>query len=247
MSSLSPRTKLTVFVDSDPVDPVPVSNNSTKMDGFTSITGCTSTTRPTTPYEGQWIYETDTQNVRRWSSTDNKWYLLGGSGKSNNAGLVATLQFNGNATLAGVAGGQNIQQVSLIDYNATLQNGHNYKVVEQTWFSMTGSRTTSGTFFIPELFTVYGVGANPAMNVNNAIQYCKQFYEDLQNSQRVPIRKTFGFQLPGSPGTTSTVYLRSVLQIDVSQFQPTTFIGKPADPNVTSIAWIYDLGIPGAN
>jgi hypothetical protein len=66
---------------------------------------CTSTTRPTTPYEGQVIYETDTNRTLVW---DNAAWVDPSTGKSERSGIVkitptgatnGTVSTNGDVTI----------------------------------------------------------------------------------------------------------------------------------------------------
>lgn len=249
MSSLSPRVGLTVMSDSDFVNPGVVANNSAQLDTITSITQCTSSTRPAAPFDGRWIYETDTQNLRRWSKADGKWYLRGGSGVANAAGLVASFS-DGNAhTLAGVSGPQNIQTISLHDYNATLQNGHTFKIIEQGHFSLTGTyQQNHGDFIYPEFFTTVGVGSNPGLGDANSLHYFEQPYQQNANPQRRLYYKVFSYTLPGTVGigSTSNVFFRSLMRTDVSLYPSTDNLGRPSSSHLAR-AWIYDMGITGAN
>ena len=58
---------------------------------------CTSTTRPTTPYEGQVIYETDTNRTLVW---DNSAWVDPSTGKTGQSGLVLITQGTSSGTTA---------------------------------------------------------------------------------------------------------------------------------------------------
>lgn len=250
MSTASPRVGLTLMQDADFVDPFVVSGNSTKLDTMTSITQCTSTTRPATPFDGMWIYETDMQNVRRWSAADGKWYLRGGSGVANAAGLVGQFSDTSAHLLAGVSGPQNIQTISLHDYNMTLQNGHTYRITEQGWFNLSGSyQQVHGDFVTPEFFTVVGIGSNPALSDTGSLHYFYQPYQQNFNPAQKPYYKSFKYTVPGSVGigSTSNVFFRSLMRVDVSFYPPTNNMGRQANASFPAKAFIYDLGITGAN
>lgn len=250
MSTASPRVGLTLMQDTDFVDPFVVSQNSSKLDNITSVFPCTSSTRPATPYDGQWIYETDKQNLRRWSAADGKWYLRGGSGVASAAGLIAQFS-DGNAhQLAGTAGGANVQMISLHDYNATLQNGHTYKIVEQGWFNLSGSsyQQNHGNYVRPEFFSIYGLGSNPALSDANSLHYFFEPYQQNVNPNRRPYYKVFKFTVPGTVGigSTTNVYFRSVMRTDTSLYPSTVSLGRPAT-TLLARSFIYDEGILGAN
>lgn len=65
-------TRLALFkpdpdpVTGDDVDVVDINNNSDKVDAAAGFTICTSSTRPASPWDGQPIYETDTNLFRAW-------------------------------------------------------------------------------------------------------------------------------------------------------------------------------------
>jgi hypothetical protein len=250
VSSLSPRVGLVVMSDSDFVDPNVVAKDSVKLDAMTSLTQCTSTTRPATPFDGQWIYETDMQNVRRWSQADGKWYLKGGSGVASATGLVQQFSDATAHTLVGVAGGTNIQTISLHDYNLMLQKGHTYKIIEHGWFSLTGTyQQVSGNFIHPEFFTTYNIGSNPGTSDANSLHYFHEPYQKNVNPNKRPYYKTFNLTVPGSVGIgqTSNVFLRSLMRQDVSFMLSTQNLGRPASASFPARAYVYDLGILGAN
>lgn len=250
MSSLSPRVGMTLMQDTDFVDPSIVAGNSQRMDTITSVTQSTSTSRPSTPFNGQWIYETDTQNVRRWSQSDGKWYLRGGSGVANAAGLTAQFSDGGSHLLAGTSGGVNFQTISLHDYNATLRNGHTYKIVEHGWFNLSGSpyQQNHGDDIFPEFFTIWGNGSNPALVDTSSLHYFRESYQQnvLQNQR--PYYKTFHFTMGGSVGigNTAQIYFRSCMRVDTSFYPTGCFLGRPST-TLTAKAYIYDLGILGVN
>lgn len=247
MSSLSPRVGLTVMQDTDFVNASPVTSNSVRLDAITSISQCTSTTRPAAPFDGQWIYETDKQNVRRWSQADGKWYLRGGSGIASAAGLVAQFS-DGNAHQI-VGGGSGIQIISLHDYNATLQNGHTYKMIEQSWFNLSGAyQQNHGDILFVDFFSVYGIGSNPALSDANSLHYFQEPYQQNINPNRRPYYKVFTLTVPGTSGT-SNVFFRSLMRFNFTTglgFPNTMSLGRPAS-SFAAKAYIYDLGITGAN
>lgn len=53
-----------------------------KIDAAIGATPCTSTTRPTAPFHGQFIRETDTRQLYVWNATNSIWtpIIIGGSG-----------------------------------------------------------------------------------------------------------------------------------------------------------------------
>ena len=61
---------------------------------------CTSTTRPTAPYEGQMIYETDTDLTFIWGGS--AWQQVSGSTAVGNSGLVYITQYVISGTTASI-------------------------------------------------------------------------------------------------------------------------------------------------
>ena len=100
-----------------------ISNNSTGLRPGV----CTSSTRPTAPYEGQMIYETDTDLTYVWGGS--AWQQISGGTAVGNSGLV----FVKSQTV-----GTGVSSVSVSDaFSATYDN---YKIV---YTGGTGSTTTS--------------------------------------------------------------------------------------------------------
>ena len=100
-----------------------ISNNSTRLRPGV----CTSSTRPTAPYEGQMIYETDTDLTYVWGGS--AWQQISGGTAVGNSGLV----FVKSQTV-----GTGVSSVSVSDaFSATYDN---YKIV---YTGGTGSTTTS--------------------------------------------------------------------------------------------------------
>lgn len=60
------------LVDADVLD-----HNNEKIDAAVGATPCTSGSRPTLPYDGQLIRETDTKNLLIWVSTTSHWTPVG--------------------------------------------------------------------------------------------------------------------------------------------------------------------------
>jgi hypothetical protein len=127
---------------------------------------CTSTTRPTTPYEGQVIYETDTDRVLVW---DNAAWVDPSTGKTGRSGLVkitpssvsgtgATIQSNGSVKVA--SGGIDVTISGI--FSSSFEN---YEIVVSNWqadsvrallFGLRNSGGTSVTGYYTS--TSYGVG-----------------------------------------------------------------------------------------
>lgn len=70
MSTLTSRLKLLKAALSDPANYVTyVADAFDKIDAAIGLTLCTSTTRPASPFVGQWILETDTNRRAHWDGT----------------------------------------------------------------------------------------------------------------------------------------------------------------------------------
>lgn len=69
MATTTSRLGLTKPATSDTVDITVFNNNADKVDAAVGSVTCTSTTRPSTPYTGQIIYETDTLYTYVYSSS----------------------------------------------------------------------------------------------------------------------------------------------------------------------------------
>lgn len=246
MSSLSSRIGVTLMDDGDFVSASVIDNNAALLDGMVSLTQCTSTTRPTSPFSGQWIYETDTQNIRRWiaGAPYNVWYLLGGSGAHSSSGYIGSATDTSTHTIT-ISQGSGHQQVSLHDYNFTLKNNKTYKVIEQGWIWNTGSFNNTAFQYNVGMWTNFNVGSNPGLTGANAVHISYKYFSDAQNGQRSPYYKVFYVNTPGGSGT-STCYFRSVMDLNAADFPPSNrTIGRSAD-SIGSTVSIYDMGVPGA-
>lgn len=244
MSSLSPRVGLTVMADTDFVSSSSVDNSVTILDTATSITQCTSATRPSTPFEGQLIYETDTKMFRRWSATKVGWFLYGvGTGNGGGLGLINSFSDTSSHLLAG-GGGSNPNYVftSLLDYNFAVRPNWRYRIVEQGWFWATGTYNGSNTALIDvELYSLYNIGSNPALgSTGTALHYARHDYQMLQLGGRRSYFKKVFFDTPSS--VSGNMYVRSCLRYNNAIFVAANqSIGRSAD-SIGSYAWVYSLG-----
>lgn len=62
--------------DDEPADIDKINENFQLLDQLLNVMTVTSTTRPSTPINGQIIFETDTEDVLFWSSVKGKWYQM---------------------------------------------------------------------------------------------------------------------------------------------------------------------------
>jgi len=60
----------------EPADIDKINDNMVKIDADAGAFVCTSSTRPSSPYNGKIIYETDTNNTRVWRSATSTWDLV---------------------------------------------------------------------------------------------------------------------------------------------------------------------------
>lgn len=79
-----------------------INDNMSKIDAAAGATICTSGTRPSSPYNGRLIFETDTRQVRVWNSGTSTWDLVGGTTypAANLTGSVAIANGGTNASTA---------------------------------------------------------------------------------------------------------------------------------------------------
>lgn len=245
MSSLSPRVGLTIMSDSDFVNPSIVDGNSTKLDTLTSVQQALSTSRPGAPFDGQHIYETDTQDFRRYDATSHAWYLLG-SGPNGDAaqGLIGSFSAGGAAAvISGTAGGYNPQAVTMLDYSFPVKAGRGYKIIEQGWFSVTGApaQVIESTNNI-ETYTIFQMGSYPPVTNTAGLYYSQNWYNKNKWGTRVPFYRAMKYV----GNVTGTIFLRSIVRTDASFWTTTTRIGRPAD-SLGSYAWAYDMGPNGVS
>lgn len=73
MATSTPKLGLTKPAGSDAVDIAVLNANSDKIDAAISITICTSTTRPSVPFDGQKIFETDTKKEYVYIAATTTW------------------------------------------------------------------------------------------------------------------------------------------------------------------------------
>lgn len=76
MATTTTRLGLTKPASTDLVDVAVLNTNFDKTDAAAGAYVCTSTTRPATPYAGQIIYETDTDQSFVWDSATSTWNVL---------------------------------------------------------------------------------------------------------------------------------------------------------------------------
>lgn len=75
MATQTPRLKLTKPATSEPADINVLNGNFDKIDAAPGVTICTSTTRPSSPFVGQLIYETDSNLFYSYRS-DSIWHPI---------------------------------------------------------------------------------------------------------------------------------------------------------------------------
>jgi len=243
MVSLSSRVKISLMEDTDFVDPSVVDGDVTILDSATSITQCTSSNRPSTPFEGQTIYETDTKIWRRWSASNSAWYLIGvGSGGGGGLSLINSFSdTSSRLTAGGGASNPNYVFTSLLDYNFPVKANWRYRIVEQGWYWKTG--VYNGSFAnhdIIELYSLYNIGSNPSLGSSGtALNYLRNDYQNLDLGTRRNYFKKIFFDTPSSvPGN---MFVRSCLRFNGALVSSDQFYGRSADA-IGSYAWVYSLG-----
>ena len=137
-----------------------ISNNSTGLRPGV----CTSTTRPTAPYEGQMIYETDTDLTYVWGGS--AWQQVSGGTAVGNSGLVyiTSATIGSGVTTASVAncfsstydnyfitvtGGSNAGGSAVLQLQlGSATTNYNYQLIYADWGStVSGSGSTTGGNF----------------------------------------------------------------------------------------------------
>ena len=76
MATTTSRLALTKPASSDPVDIAVLNTNADKIDSAIGATTCTSGTRPSSPYNGQFIFETDTQKTYVYNGAGTAWVAV---------------------------------------------------------------------------------------------------------------------------------------------------------------------------
>lgn len=121
MGTLSPRWQFVLPDPADNVDITQLNNDLLTVDGGLGATPCTSSTRPSTPVNGQIIREHDTGSVSIWDSTAGAWepipalttvFAAGNSGSAltlsltNGGAQTVTLTANCTISLTGATSGR---------------------------------------------------------------------------------------------------------------------------------------------
>lgn len=144
---------------------------------------CTFATRPTTPYEGQVIYETDTNRTLVW---DNAAWVDPSTGKTGRAGLVkivpasatnATVESNGDVTI-----GTAVSSITITDCFS--EDFKNYRMLIRTYSNSSaderldiqlrsGSTTAITNYYTAWLYANYSTSASGVAAGSNvsAIRY----------------------------------------------------------------------------
>lgn len=96
-----------------------INDNMKKIDTETGAFVCTSSTRPSTPYAGKLIYETDTKYFRTWNASTSSWDLVGGTTypAANLTGSVAIA--NGGTGATTLAAAQDNLGIGLVPISPT--------------------------------------------------------------------------------------------------------------------------------
>jgi hypothetical protein len=76
VATTTSRLALVKPAGTDAVDIAVLNSNADKLDAASGATVCTSGTRPSSPYNGQFIFETDTTKVFVFNSATTAWVSL---------------------------------------------------------------------------------------------------------------------------------------------------------------------------
>lgn len=98
------------------------------LDAAIGAVVCTSTTRPSSPYNGDLIYETDTRNIRVWVTSVGNWVV------PNDNILVATLD---DLNVLSAAGEGQIVHVDEL--------GCNFQAIDTVWVQITEATVADNT------------------------------------------------------------------------------------------------------
>ena len=122
---------------------------------------CTSSTRPAVPFEGQMIYETDTDKVLVYNGTD--WYANWNLpwGAAGDTGATATTAFVANTAL------------SVLTLSTTIYAGRKYQIFGKLAVQYSTSATVGAALFITAnsvsrslYYQTTAVGANLCLGMN---------------------------------------------------------------------------------
>jgi hypothetical protein len=127
---------------------------------------CTSTTRPVVPYEGQMIYETDTDLTFIWGGS--AWQQVSGGTAVGNSGLVFVKQQTVGSGVSSV--------IVTNAFNATYDNYLIYlnavgcSVTNDSFMVQlrTGTTTSTASYYFSLIYNVYTGGINQAAQSNGS-------------------------------------------------------------------------------
>lgn len=248
MSHLSSRIKATMMEDGDFLSPTPLNTNSALLDPIVSVKQCTSTTRPLTPFEGQWIYETDTQVLRRWDSTTSKWYLRAGSASSNTAsvGLILSTTSASAATLSNGAAAP--ASVAMITWSTPVSKNKTYKIVEDAWISLTGTgyNDTKELDYDIQSFATLTPPVQPIV-AQKQFSFGTMTFSTGSMPVRRMFRRTWFYNVPNNAGSLTLYGGFYLFAMDQSKIAATWTFGKPFDAGVPARVRVYDCGLTVGN
>ena len=115
-------------VTGDFVDVTKLNENADSIDSSISFTVCTSTSRPSPPFQGQAILETDTGIAQVWGGS--AWIPI----------LISKAEFTGNLGIGTVSDGNNLRKITV---NSGGTNGSLSQVLLKQTGSASGSRALS--------------------------------------------------------------------------------------------------------
>jgi hypothetical protein len=103
MATTTSRLGLTLPDPADTVDVTQLNADFTKIDNTVGFTPCTSSTRPSSPVDGQGIYERDTHNAYVWDAQASTWRAVSNNTISGSGGggiASATVTTKGDLLIA---------------------------------------------------------------------------------------------------------------------------------------------------
>lgn len=131
-----------------------------KIDDATGAVVCTSSTNPSSPYAGMWIYETDTYRTKVRNASNSAWVSTGGIPIVNTTNDV-TAPYNGQMVFALADG-------TLYRYQSSNTTWYRYPDIQRKYKAATESVTSSTTLQNDDIF-LWSVLANSAYTLEGYI------------------------------------------------------------------------------
>lgn len=179
MSSLTTRLKLLKPTPSETVDvSSALDANFDLLDGLVPNTACTAAARPALPFDGQFIWETDTGIIRVWNATLARWlqfgqkYLLSTDARPSNA-LVGDTLFETDTAIVRRWNGTRFKPVGAGNIYESVSNGGDFNInanpqvgISALIFTVDGFTPYQFEYFAPGWYVTAAAADNNALTVN---------------------------------------------------------------------------------